>query len=246
MKKASNQFGNRTVDPQWQNGSGTLAVALVANQILQKGQLLGQVSAANQNERQQLAAVGVVTGGTYRLNYLGSWTGTLAYNANAATIQAALEATENLEPGDVKVTGTGPWVIEFQGGLANSPQPLLLVESGVTGPPNQDGSASSYAITRTQSGVSNGKWAAYAPGATDGRQIAKLVLSCDAAVDHRGTITYGKSATGGEHGEKYSSVKAYYSGVFSCAELLGLDNGAVTALGKIVSGSSANGLIYIR
>lgn len=45
-------------------------------------------------------------------------TGALAYNASAATIQAALEGLSNVAVGDVAVTGTGPYVYTFGGQYA--------------------------------------------------------------------------------------------------------------------------------
>lgn len=39
----------------------------------------------------------------------------LAWDADAATIQAALEALSNVAPGDITVTGTGPYVYTFGG-----------------------------------------------------------------------------------------------------------------------------------
>lgn len=47
------------------------------------------------------------TGGTYTITFEGQTTTAIAYNANAATVQAALEALSNVAPGDVTVTG-GP------------------------------------------------------------------------------------------------------------------------------------------
>lgn len=54
-------------------------------------------------ERQTLSADGTVSGGTYKLGYGGTWTGNLAYNANAAAIQTALEAL--FAVGDVFCSG---------------------------------------------------------------------------------------------------------------------------------------------
>ena len=46
------------------------------------------------------------TYGTFTITYAGQTTSALAYNANAATVQAALIALSNLASGDVVVTGT--------------------------------------------------------------------------------------------------------------------------------------------
>lgn len=58
-------------------------------------------------EVQTVTISGTPTGGTFTLTYSGQTTAGIAYNANAAAVQAALEALSNLAPGDVAVTG-GP------------------------------------------------------------------------------------------------------------------------------------------
>ena len=75
------------------------------------------------NEVQTLSITGgVPTTGTFRLTLNGETTGTIAYNASAADLQAALEALSGIEVGDVSVTGsdlpTGDIAIEFTGNLA--------------------------------------------------------------------------------------------------------------------------------
>jgi hypothetical protein len=58
----------------------------------------------NPDDRFTLAVVG--TGGTYTLTFAGQTTTALAYNANAAAVQAALEALSSVTTGKVTVTGT--------------------------------------------------------------------------------------------------------------------------------------------
>lgn len=59
------------------------------------------------------------TGGTYSLVVTkganSQITAPIAYNANAAAIQAALEALSNVDAADIVVTGTGPFVFTFSG-----------------------------------------------------------------------------------------------------------------------------------
>lgn len=57
---------------------------------------------------QTVAITGTPTGGTYRLNYNGFWTGQLVYNASAATVQAALTAIPGLSAVTVTATGVSP------------------------------------------------------------------------------------------------------------------------------------------
>jgi flagellar capping protein FliD len=56
-------------------------------------------------EVQTLTATAPATAGTFRLTFNGQATGAIAYNADVATIQAALEALSNVEPGDITVGG---------------------------------------------------------------------------------------------------------------------------------------------
>jgi hypothetical protein len=53
------------------------------------------------------------TGGTYTLTWMGQTTAPIAYNANAATIQAALEALSNVAPGDVTVSYSSDYETNF-------------------------------------------------------------------------------------------------------------------------------------
>ena len=72
------------------------------------------------NEVQVITLNGSPTGGTFTLTYSGQTTGTIAYNASAATVDTALEALSNIGVGDVAVTGSagGPYTVTFGGALA--------------------------------------------------------------------------------------------------------------------------------
>lgn len=72
------------------------------------------VTAANSNEQQEVD-IGTQTGGTFTLTFDGQITAAIAYNAVAADVQSALEALSNIAVGDVEVTGSGPWTVEFKG-----------------------------------------------------------------------------------------------------------------------------------
>jgi hypothetical protein len=74
----------------------------------------------NSNEVQNVTITGSPTGGTFTLTYAGQTTSGIAYNASASTVQSALEALSNIAPGDVVVTGTGPYTVTFTGTLAGS------------------------------------------------------------------------------------------------------------------------------
>lgn len=106
-------------------------------------------AAPNTNEVQSMVISGIPTGGVYSLSYAGQTTSNLAYNANAAAIQAALEALSNLAPGDVVVAGTGPYTFSFAGTLAAEDVELLSANAtGLTG-----GTSPNIAITTSTVGV---------------------------------------------------------------------------------------------
>jgi PKD repeat protein/glucose/arabinose dehydrogenase len=73
------------------------------------------------NETQVLRVNGA-NGGTFTLTFGGQQTAAIAYNATAATIQSALEALDNIQPGDIAVTGgpvnTANVSVNFRGSYA--------------------------------------------------------------------------------------------------------------------------------
>lgn len=103
-----------------------------ANTTLYKGQPLGQTT-TGVNEVQTLTITGTPTGGTFKLSFKGIKTAAIAYNANAATVQAALEALISVGTGNVLCGGGAlpgtPVTITFQGALAAAPQPVVVFET---------------------------------------------------------------------------------------------------------------------
>jgi hypothetical protein len=88
------------------------------------------ISAVNEVQSETVTA----TGGTYTLTWPNGENGpetttALAYNAAAATIQAALRALPGIGSTGVTVTGTGPYTITFGGTLAGTPVPQLVVDA---------------------------------------------------------------------------------------------------------------------
>ena len=80
---------------------------------------------ANEVQRVGVTAT-FITGGTFTLNYNGQTTAAIAYNATAAQVQSALEALNNIAPGDVVVTklqdtsSAQEWKLAFQGALGGA------------------------------------------------------------------------------------------------------------------------------
>lgn len=95
------------------------------------------------------------TGGTRTLTVVNPTTGVsgttaaIAYNANAAAIQAALEALANVGVADIVVTGTGPYVYTATGAdfAGKDMAPIVVGAGSLTG--------GSSTIAQTTGGVSN-------------------------------------------------------------------------------------------
>lgn len=112
------------------------------------------------NEVQTITITGTPTGGTYRLAFRGQATAALAYNANAAAIQAALLALPNVGASDLAVTGAGPFTVTYGGNLAGqNVDPITLDTNSLTG-----GTNPSVAIATTTQGTPT------TGAATDGRE----------------------------------------------------------------------------
>jgi hypothetical protein len=94
------------------------------------------------------------TGGTYTVTINGQTTAGVAYNANAATLQTALEALSNVAPGDVAVTGgpgaTSPYTLTWGGALANTNVTITASGAGLTG-----GAQTAIVATTQQGGVAD-------------------------------------------------------------------------------------------
>lgn len=105
-------------DRQQMTGSGAALTGGSANISVTQEAVTGV------NEKQQVQIDPTSNGGTFTLTYEWQTTAGIAYNANAAAVDAALEALSNIGAGDVTVTGgPGPataWVVEFTGALAKT------------------------------------------------------------------------------------------------------------------------------
>jgi hypothetical protein len=91
---------------------------------------------AGARERQTVTITGSPTGGDFTLTFDGQTTAAIAYNASAATVEAALEALSTIGQGNVQVTGAagGPYTVEFVGELANENVAALTASgAGLTG-----------------------------------------------------------------------------------------------------------------
>ncbi|MFD6149355.1 hypothetical protein [Streptomyces sp. NPDC060243] len=106
--------------------------------------------AALTNEVQTATVTGAPTGGTFTLTFSGQTTTPIAYNATAAAVQTALDALSNVNPGDIKVTGTtgGPYTLTFGGQyLGDNVASVSATATGLTG-----GTTPSVTIATTTAG----------------------------------------------------------------------------------------------
>lgn len=98
---------------------------------------------------QTVTLTGTPTGGTFTLTFRGQTTTGIAYNANAATVQSALQALSSIGSGNATVSGTGPYVVTFAGTLAAQAVELLIGSgASLTG-----GTAPAVSIAMTTPGV---------------------------------------------------------------------------------------------
>jgi hypothetical protein len=111
-----------------------------------------KLTGSDVNEVQSLTITGTPTGGTFKLVFRDVATATIAYNATASAVQAALEAISTIGAGSVVCTG-GPLpgtavTITFQGTLAGRNVPTLAPSAvAFTG-----GTTPAVAVTTTTPG----------------------------------------------------------------------------------------------
>ena len=104
-------------------------------------------------EVQRLSFTGAPTNGTFTLSF-GALAPTttigLNWNANAASVQSALEALGDIAPGEIRVTGgplpTNPVDVEFTGRFAGTHAALLAAVDKTNG-----GAGAGLRVTQTQS-----------------------------------------------------------------------------------------------
>jgi hypothetical protein len=156
----TNGLKSRPLGNGYATGEGTLGLefdGLTSYNYFKNGTLVQIVmefignSISGANEVQTVTITGTPTGGTFTLAYWGQTTTAIAYNANAATVQAALEALPGIGVGNVAVTGGPgpgtPYVVTFQNALAGRDIAALTAVGSFTG-----GASPAVAVTTTTPG----------------------------------------------------------------------------------------------
>lgn len=206
-----------------------------------QGTVLGMVPGTGTavNEVQRITITGTPTGGTFALFYGGIFIGNIAYNATAANVRDAINAYFGFTV--VSASGgplPGAFVdVTFTGESGGMPHALMTAIGAFTG-----GATPAVAITRQTVGKPAGGYAAqYLAGNSDGTQVAKRVLKYPSATNFMGQVVQGDSMLMAAAGVMPNrGAPAYFQGVFRCSDLPGLDAGAVTNLGKLITGSAYN------
>lgn len=120
------------------NASGATEYAYVAMGETEPLWRFDGTTWTQRTEEQTFAISGTPTGGTYTLTYNGNTTAALAYNADAATVQAALRLLTGLSAVTVSSTGVSPdytHTIVFVGVTGNPPQLTSDITSLTGGSP---------------------------------------------------------------------------------------------------------------
>ncbi len=93
--------------------------------------------AGSDTNEQQTINLGAASAGSITITFSGQTTGAIAFNAAAATVQTALEALSNVDPGDITVTGgalPNTITLTFAGQYAGTNVPQVTVTpTGLTG-----------------------------------------------------------------------------------------------------------------
>jgi hypothetical protein len=176
-------------------------VACFANEkVLRYGQVLTMEGIA---EVETVTITGSPTGGTFTLtipavgDQPAQTTIPIAFNATAATVQAALTALSRFGPSGVVVTGSagGPYTLTFDTRFPNLPT-LTSNATLLTG-----GTPVITNVVTTAGGALGGMYGPYDPAATDGRQtltkgrvfvVNETIRELDHASNHPPVIDGGR------------------------------------------------------
>jgi hypothetical protein len=224
----------------------TTAIKLAASLDLARGTVMAEKIGTD--EKQKLVITGGPTGGSFTMTFGGQTTDAIAYNAPACDVEAALEELSTIGDGNVRCYGgqlpDGLVYIEFTGELGGANQAQLTTTDSLTG-----GTTPATAVTTVRAGAAGtpGEYAAYDPDAVNGLQLPKGILVYDVQTDASGNATFSETSgrEGGEFDEEYGDVPMYLSGYFNTEDLTGLDLKAVPQLGRLVSGTVADGVLAV-
>lgn len=150
------EFNKTNVDltKNFIRGAARLVIASMSTPVAVKlADVIRLTSAGNTNEVQTVTITGTPAGGTFTLSFKGYTTAAIAFNANAAAVQSALQAIGSIGTNGVTVTGGPgpgtPYVLTFANQLGNQFLPLTTASAaGLTG-----GTTPTVTVARTTPGV---------------------------------------------------------------------------------------------
>lgn len=211
----------------------TISIKLPASKTLFAGQALAEL--VGNNEVQLLTPGGTISGGTWTITFGGQTTSALAYNANAAAIQAALELLSTVGTGNVSVTGgpisSGSVTLTFQNALGNTNVAQVTVGTG-----SLTGTAPTLTPSTTTAGSAGtqGTFDVVDLTATSGQQLPKALLEWDVETDANGKVKM-------ENGRVVEATSAYVGGAFNTADLTGVTAAVLAARpgSRIIQGTMA-------
>lgn len=198
----------------------------VETKVLQPGMVLAKITsgphagkvgpfqAGGTDEVQTVTKSGTVSGGTYTLTVFGVTTSAIAYNADAATVQAALRAAA-IQSTDASLAALGA-LIEVTGGPVNTTA-LTVTFNGYNGVDVAQMTADASSLTGSTPGLTVATQTPGVAGATDGRQTSTNIVGVN------------KTFLPTQLLDRDVEVAAMYTGTFvqaNCYEL----NGAGTAI----------------
>lgn len=189
------------------------------------------VAAAGTDEVQTITITGTPTGGNFTLTFDGQTTGNIAHNANAAAVQAALDALSNVDPGDIVVTGTNPaFTLTFGGQYNDVNVPQTTATAALTG-----GSTPSVtAATTTQGAVGAAGPLLEAIGSADHLHVQLTTISPpDPACLTAGSGPAPTGATAGIPGE-WTPTDAYPAANFAALSSVTASPGTAWTTGQYV------------
>lgn len=241
---ASQTFTTAKLSPLYPHEAVEIPVKLVASATYVKGQVLGELIGNNEVQTIALTTSGTL-GGTYNVTFGAAATGSIAYNASAATLQSNLESLSTVGVGNVAVTGTTPTTgggtltLTFQNDLGyQNVAAVGVAVAGLTG----SSSTATVATATAGSAGSPGTFGLYDVSASSGLQIAKGIIAHSCLTDSSNNITHGDVSTGGEFGQTYKQTPMYIAGTFDTDDLPNMTEAALSDLkGRLIKGTLGSG-----
>lgn len=233
------RFGIPGLEPAPGTNDATLDSVVLAAGSYVRGVALAQVAGTGSDVNQAYTfAASSPASGSFRLTVVGAngleTTASIAWNANAATVEAALEALPSVGTDNVTVTG-GPLgstlTVTFGGELAARPITMTAISSIA------NAGSDLLAITATETAAgkpAGGHFAAYDDNVS-AVNVARKLLKYPCKVDTFGKVSIGPA----EAGFTDFTAPAYTTGTFQTKNTSGLDANGVADLGKLLSGTTS-------